>query len=409
MRDGRTLDFATKPWISGTNTPDAGTKPHAAGCAGHYRIWGISTPCILPVMSQRAWKVPRASVAFAMLICFALSTQLFFQRPLWEQWELGDIVAAWLLSLRDFSIVATAILLCVALAGALPLSRLASRVLWFLAALLTGAALGEWTVLWLQWRNWPTVDLATVLGQSWRWVAIGAVTAAIIRFRQRTQEFDSRIHESSVTRLTLEQQRVELQLQLLQSQIEPHFLFNTLATIRRLHQTDPARGRETLAGFVHYLRCALPEMRSSETTLGREVDLIAAYLDVLQVRMGSRLVFSIDVAPGLREYRIPPLSLATLVENAVKHGLGSLPEGGRLKIGAWLDGGYLILRVADTGTGLTASQGTGMGLANLRVRLRSLYGDDGTLVLAANEPRGLAAMLQIPARHAETRAIHGTA
>jgi LytS/YehU family sensor histidine kinase len=301
------------------------------------------------------------------------------------------------------------ILLVLALAGTLPLRRLASRVLLFVAALLMGAALGEWVVLWLQWKDRPTVDIATVLGQSWRWLPIGAVTGAIVLFRQRTRELDSRIHDSDVTRLMLEQQRVELQLQLLQSQIEPHFLFNTLATIRRLHQTDPARGRETLAGFVHYLRCALPEMRASETTLGREVDLIAAYLDVLQVRMGSRLDFSIDVAPCLRAYRVPPLSLATLVENAVKHGLGSLPEGGRLAIGARLEDGYVVLRVADTGTGLTAAQGTGTGLTNLRVRLRGLYGDAGTLVLSANEPRGLAATLRIPARQSDTSAIHDAA
>lgn len=360
-------------------------------------------------MSQRAWSVPRASVAFAVLLCLTLSTQLFFQRSLWEQWPVFEIAVAWLLSLRDFAVIASAILLVLTLAGVLPLRRLAPRVLLFVAALLTGAALGEWAVLWLQWRTWPTVDIATVMGRTWRWVPIGAVTGAIILFRQRTRELDARIHESDVTRLTLEQQRVELQLQVLQSQIEPHFLFNTLATIRRLHQTDPARGRETLAGFVHYLRCALPEMRASETTLGREVDLIAAYLDVLRVRMGSRLDFAIDVAPGLRDYRIPPLSLATLVENAVKHGLGSLPEGGKLAIGALLEGGSLILRVADTGTGLTASQGTGIGLTNLRVRLRSLYGDAGTLILSSNEPRGLAATLRIPARPVNTGATHDAA
>jgi hypothetical protein len=340
--------------------------------------------------------MPRASVAFAALICLALSTQLFFQRALWEQWRIVEIAVAWLLSLRDFAVVAAAILLALMLAGGLPLRRLAPRILLFVAALLTGAALGEWAVLWLQWRTWPTVDVATVLKQTWRWVPIGAVTGAILLFRQRIRELDARIHESDVTRLTLEQQRVELRLQVLQSQIEPHFLFNTLATIRRLHQTDPARGRETLAGFVHYLRCALPEMRASETTLGREVDLIAAYLDVL----------SIDVAPGLRGHRIPPLSLATLVENAVKHGLGSLPEGGRLAIGASLESGSLVLRVADTGTGLTASQGTGMGLTNLRVRLRSLYGEAGTLVLSSNNPRGLAATLHIPARPANASATH---
>jgi signal transduction histidine kinase len=349
-------------------------------------------------MSQCAWSVPRASVAFAALLCLALSTQFLFQRTLWQQWPAAEIVGAWLLSLGNLMVIAAAILLTLALAGRLPLRRFAPRALLFVAALLTGAALGELAVLCLQWRAWPTVDAATVVGRAWRWVPIGAVTGAIVMFRQRARELDARIHESDVTRLKLEQQRVETQLQVLQSQIEPHFLFNTLATIRRLHQTDPSRGRETLADFVHYLRCALPEMRANETTLGREVDLITAYLDVLRVRMGSRLDFAIDVAPRLRDHRIPPLSLATLVENAVKHGLGGLPEGGRLAIGAWLEGESLVLRVADTGTGLTASQGTGMGLTNLRVRLRGLYGKEGTLVLSPNEPCGLAATLRIPAR-----------
>jgi signal transduction histidine kinase len=360
-------------------------------------------------MTRCAWSVPRVSVVFAALACLALSTQFLFQRTLWQQWSAVEIGGAWLLSLRDQMVIAAAILLALALAGRLPLRRLAPRVLLFVAALLAGAALGEWAVLWLKWRALPTVDVATVVGRAWRWAPISAVMGGIVLFRQRTRELDARIHESDVTRLKLEQQRVEMQLQMLQSQIEPHFLFNTLATIRRLHQIDPARGRETLADFIHYLRCALPEMRANETTLGREVDLITAYLDVLRVRMGSRLDFTIDVAPRLRNHRIPPLSLATLVENAVKHGLGGLPEGGKLAIGAWLEQDSLVLRVADTGTGLPASQGTGMGLTNLRVRLRGLYGEAGTLVLSPNEPRGVAATLTIPARAVDAGATRDAA
>ena len=206
----------------------------------------------------------------------------------------------------------------------------------------------------------------------------------------------TRLHESEVNRLQLDRQQLAVQLQLLQSQIEPHFLFNTLATIRRLQRTDPPRGRETLSGFIHYLRSSLPGMRSSETTLGQELQLIGAYLDVLGVRMGDRLRVDIDVAPELHERRIPPLSLATLVENSIKHGLSSLPEGGTISIRAWLVGDRLNVRVADTGVGLTASAGSGLGLSNLRMRLRSLYGDAGGLQIAPNEPRGFAATLQVP-------------
>lgn len=205
----------------------------------------------------------------------------------------------------------------------------------------------------------------------------------------------------------LERTAAEAHLQALQAQIEPHFLFNTLATIRRLYQTDLARGRSTLADFIHYLKSALPGMRASETTLGREVDLIAAYLDVLRVRMGSRLEYEIDVSPSLRDHLIPPLSLATLVENAIKHGIGDLPEGGKISVRAWIDGNALFVRVADTGVGIHASGGTGMGLANLRVRLRGLYGDTGQLVLASNDPRGLSATLSIPVRGTPVAMAYG--
>ena len=158
---------------------------------------------------------------------------------------------------------------------------------------------------------------------------------------------------------------------------------------------------------MQYLEAALPEMRASETSLGREVDLITAYLEVLRVRMGSRLDVEIDVALALREHRIPPLSLATLVENAIKHGLSDLPEGGKLSIRAWVERDRLMVRVADTGVGLRASGGTGTGLANLRVRLRGLYGEAGALILTANEPRGLAATLRIPVSRAALESSHG--
>jgi LytS/YehU family sensor histidine kinase len=243
------------------------------------------------------------------------------------------------------------------------------------------------------------VDFEALLPRAVRWLPIGALAGAILVMRERMRRVDAELRDTELTRLRLEQQRVAVQLQVLQSQIEPHFLFNTLATIRRLQQTDPVRGRETLAGFIHYLRSALPEMRAVETTLGREVALIRAYLDVLKVRMGARLEYSIDVPADLAGAHIPPLALATLVENAVKHGLSNLPEGGHLGIVARRDGDLLLVRVADSGVGLTAQGGAGMGLANLRVRLRGLYGEAGRLELASNHPRGVAVTLQVPVRH----------
>ena len=348
-------------------------------------------------MNQRAWNVPAASAAFAALVSIALSTQFMFQRELYERWTAAEIAVAWLRSCVALGGVAAAILAIVAVAGRLPLRRPLAKLAWFGAALLVGAFAGEWASLWIQWGKWPTAGLDAIAPRAMRWLPIGAVVAAVLLIRERTSDLTARLHDAEVTRLQLEQQQVEVRLQMLQSQIEPHFLFNTLATVRRLHQTDPPRGRDALSGFIHYLRASLPELRQSEITLGQEVDLIAAYLDVLRVRMGDRLSVVIDVEPQLRSRRVPPLSLATLVENSIKHGISGLPEGGAVSIRAWLDGDRLKLQVTDTGVGLTATGGSGMGLANLRVRLRGLYGERGVLVMSPNEPRGLTATLEVPA------------
>jgi hypothetical protein len=335
-------------------------------------------------------------VAFAVLACLALSTQFLFQRALYQQWSWAAIAGAWLKSFAELVVVAVAILLAIWLMGRMPARRTPVKLLAFGAALFAGAYAGEWIVLCLQWGAWPTAQFTAILPRAMRWLPLGAVAGAVMLSRARTSAIATRLHESEVNRLQLDRQQLAVQLQLLQSQIEPHFLFNTIATIRRLQHTDPPRGRETLSGFIHYLRSSLPGMRQSETTLGQELALISAYLDVLSVRMGDRLRVEIDVAPELHGRRIPPLSLATLVENSIKHGLGSLPEGGTISIRAWLEGDQLNVRVADTGVGLTASAGSGMGLSNLRVRLRSLYGNAGALQITSNEPRGFAATLQIP-------------
>ena len=275
-------------------------------------------------MTQRAWTVTADGVALAALVCLALSVQFLFQRDLYAQWSMGQVLAGWLVHLALLGTAAAVLTLAIAAAGRLPLKRPVAKLAAFAVALVGGAFLGEWIVLWVQWGDWPAADIEALLPRAMRWAPIGAAVAVIVRLRKHASDLAVRLHDAEVTRLRLEQQQVEVQLQVLQSQIEPHFLFNTLATVRRLHQTDPPRGRETLSVFIHYLRASLPEMRQRETTLGRELDLIVAYLDVLRVRMGERLKVVIDVPARLRNRRVPPLSLATLVENSIKHGLASL-------------------------------------------------------------------------------------
>jgi LytS/YehU family sensor histidine kinase len=141
-------------------------------------------------------------------------------------------------------------------------------------------------------------------------------------------------------------------------------------------------------------------MRHDETTLRHEVDLARAYLDVLQVRMGERLKVRYDIPEDLAGLPFPPLALATLTENAIKHGLNPLPEGGTIEIDARVQSGRLMVSVADTGAGLRASGGTGAGVANLRARLAALYGDAANLEFAANAPRGIRATVAVPVRNA---------
>ena len=345
--------------------------------------------------TQRAWTVPPASLLLAGLVCVAVSTQFLFQGSILREWPLGAIVSAWAGNLWQAMLVAGVMLAVLTLAGHLPLRHGAARLAGLGLALLAGAYLGEWLLLWLQWGTWPTAGIEAILPRAIRWVPVAAVGAAILAGRERARQLSSRVHEIEIGRLQLDKEQRALQLQLLRSQIEPHFLFNTLATVRHLQRTDPARGQETLTGFIHYLKASLPAMRVSETTLGQELDLVRAYLAVLQVRMGDRLRFDIDLAHDLRDQRIPPFSVATLVENAIKHGLAGMPDGGSISIRAWREGHRLCVSVSDTGKGLAAASGTGTGLANLKARLRGLYGEDGTLSLAANSPSGLVATLQV--------------
>jgi LytS/YehU family sensor histidine kinase len=151
-----------------------------------------------------------------------------------------------------------------------------------------------------------------------------------------------------------------------------------------------------LAQLSRYLRGALPRMRESESSLAEEIGLVEAYLSLQKIRMGERLQTSIDAPAPLLDARVPPMMLATLVENAIKHGIAPLTEGGSIRIKAERGGDALRLTVADTGRGLTSASGSGVGLANIRARLAALYGERAGLQIEANAPRGVAATITLP-------------
>ena len=209
------------------------------------------------------------------------------------------------------------------------------------------------------------------------------------------------MRRAEADRTALEQETLQARLKTLEAQIEPHFLFNTLANVRRLYETDVAAGETMLERLMRYLVVALPTMRNELPTLGREAQLIEAYLDLQQVRMGRRLSYSVDIAPALREIAVPSMMLLTLVENAIKHGLAPLREGGRVDIAARVEGGDLQLEVADTGRGFGGdASGMGTGLANIQARLAAMFGEAAALTLMPGQVRGLLATIRMPLRPA---------
>ena len=206
---------------------------------------------------------------------------------------------------------------------------------------------------------------------------------------------------------SLKRQVVEARMAAMQAQVEPHFLFNTLASIDHLIETDPPRASQMQKNLIALLRASMPTMRETNGAgprpLGRELDVIRPYLEILKVRMEERLTTAIDVPEGLNSAEFPPMMIQSLVENAIKHGLEPKAEGGTLTVKAEIVHGKLAVSVADTGLGFGVADtaGTGVGLANIRERLQLLYGDKATLTVAANPIGGTVVTISVPYRSLE--------
>lgn len=197
---------------------------------------------------------------------------------------------------------------------------------------------------------------------------------------------------------SLKRQLVEAQLKMMQAQVEPHFLFNTLASVDYLIETDPPTASKMQKNLIQYLRAALPQMREGSTTLGKEIQLCRSYLEILKFRMEDRLHYTVTVPQGLQSAQFPPMMLQSLIENSIKHGLEPKPEGGAITISADIVDGRLRVTVADTGLGFAAASqpGTGVGLANVRERLAALYGGRARLSIDANHPSGTIVTIDVP-------------
>ena len=231
-------------------------------------------------------------------------------------------------------------------------------------------------------------------------VLLGIIFGAVITYFFVSREIISltkeKIQEERIKRLISEKKMIESNLRLLQAQIEPHFLFNTLSNILSLLETDLGKGKSMLMNLVQYLRTSLPKSRRDTTTIGQEMDRIRTYLNIFSIRMGDRLRYKFHIPSRIKNISFPPMLLQPLVENAIKHGLEPKIEGGEISIHAKEEGNILRLEITDTGQGFHADSYPGIGHTNIRERLKSLYGDKGRLILEENQPSGMKAIIEVP-------------
>ena len=228
------------------------------------------------------------------------------------------------------------------------------------------------------------------------WIALGALV------RQKEAMARHQALEFDLERSELARQASDARLRLLQAQVAPHFLFNTLANVQALVDAGSPQASQVLRSLIAYLKAAVPRLNEPATTLGQELDLVRAYLELMHMRMPDRLHFALHADAGTLRLRCPPMTLLTLVENAVRHGIDPSEEGGRIDIHVMRRGDRCVVRVSDTGAGLRpGAAGLGTGLSTLRERLELAFRDDARLSVSAQHPRGVSAEVEFPALEGE--------
>lgn len=260
---------------------------------------------------------------------------------------------------------------------------------------IVGVALGSYllgTSLLQLLEKQPQVLLTTAIAA----LAFGTAISYYFYARSRIAEGQHQLQAETLNRAHNEQRLTETELRLLQAQIEPHFLFNTLSNVVSLIDNDPQNAKQMLENLTHYLRASLQRTRTETTTLGQEAALLKTYLAIQTIRMGERLRYKIDIPPDLHKIALPPLIIQPLVENAVKHGIEPSLKGGSVLIKAKQDNEFLFIEVQDTGQGMQTTSGSSVGLHNIQQRLHALYGEKGCLRITENQPHGVIAALTIP-------------
>lgn len=280
----------------------------------------------------------------------------------------------------------------------------AMRAVYYLLVPFCGVLLGYWlatNVLALPQLRAQIFTAAGVLSISAVASVIMLVLLAIFIPRERAARAQVQAVRDEARAVAAEREATLARMQLLIAQVEPHFLYNTLAHVVSLVDTEPAVAKRMLDRLIVLLR-ATASAAGGTSTLGAQVDLLRAYLELIALRMGARLAWAIDVPGDLAGLAVPPMLLQPVVENAIKHGLEPKMEGGRIDVAAHREGDRLVLVVTDSGLGIRATRdpaSTGLGLPNLRARLAALYGAAGSLTIADHAPTGTRVVITIPIGH----------
>jgi two-component sensor histidine kinase len=358
-----------------------------------------SAPARRWLVTARAWLAPRARVLLpAALVTLLLSSEPLFQPGLFDFWSPADVLQAWLEYLAELVGVAFALVATYWLVDTLiersPQGR-RWRLVWMATAFHAAAFAALSVTAAIGGSGQPPLELA--LTQAMRLALIGTFLVVMDALWQKARRADAEAAALVSGGAALAREERDLQLRLLQAQIEPHFLFNTLANVRRLYRLRPEQGAQMMDSLKRYLQAALPSVRRADATLDDELALVRSYLELLRMRMADRLVYTIDAEPDLGAIRFPPMIVVTLVENAIKHGLEPSERGGRIDVRARRSGSALEVSVSDDGVGLSAqpTQGSGVGLANVRRQLVGRYGNAGRLRLQPLSP-GFSATVVIP-------------
>ncbi len=326
---------------------------------------------LIGLLLSFGWKSGLPSLLVRTVMLGLLSMLAF---GLFEQWpkRLPAWLARWVLQVLGVAIVmplGTYVIYVVSTAaGAPPFWRVKDRLIGFMTLSVLGLLLAPWAAL-----------------------------AALVRQKDALARHQALAFD--LERSELERQALDARLRLLQAQIEPHFLFNTLANVRELVDAGSPQASTVLGSLIAYLRAAVPRLHERATTVGQELELARAYLEVMHMRMPDRLKFTLQADDEALPIYCPPMALLTLVENAVRHGIDPSEVGGHIEVRVHAREGRCRAEVLDTGVGLKPGGGSlGTGLSNLRERMAMAFGGDAGLRLSPLEPHGVRAELDFPAR-----------